>query len=227
MTSTSLLAVAVGCCLLGVPVPDSGTGLSDARIETLIEELASPNEAPTKRSGSGLRLPPGYDRSAQQEVYEARRRLFALGTQAFGVLIKHFDDDRYCSTQDTGYVDENWSVGKTCYLILKCNVQAYGSRPYALKAKGDKREVRKIPFRPEYVDDNGLKNANMAAEWWEARKNNSLAELQIEALEWAIAQESRDPNKYSEAEHSYLAGLLSKLRDSGSPLPPASLPIAK
>ena len=74
--------------------PAESPKLRGEEIEALIEQLVSPNQAPTKLAPRA-RYPEEYDREAQKRVREAWHKLWAAEIQAFPSLVKNFDDKRY------------------------------------------------------------------------------------------------------------------------------------
>ena len=54
-----------------------------------------------------------------------------------------------------------------------------------------------------------------ARTWWEKNKTKTLAEMQVDMLDWAIAAEAKNPDQVSDAERTYLAGLRTKIATSG------------
>jgi hypothetical protein len=177
---------------------------SEREINALIAQLVSPNRAPDDKNGPDATYPVGYDRDAQKRVRRAWSQLHRLGHRAFPYLFDHFDDKRYSFTADDGPADMNWSVGLACSDILVCHLQPYGIRG-----------------QPSYAKHYNLRTSAGAKLWWETRKDKSLRELQIETLEWVIAEEARTPLRYSDQERLYLHDLLAKLRAGSVPLAPS------
>jgi hypothetical protein len=206
-------------------IPADNSPLSGAEIESLIEKLASPNEAPTRR-GPSAKYPEGYDRDAQKRVKEAWGKLWKAELQAFPYLFKHFDDERYSFTMDGGFVDENWTVGRACSDIVKCYLQPFGYRPYARTDKSDDRGRPIGALRPSYVSAHRLHNSMEAAKWLAFRQHKTLLELQIEVIEWTIAKEAKNPDDYTDKERAYLDDFLTRARNADRPLA-HSVPFAK
>jgi hypothetical protein len=57
-------------------------------------------------------------------------------------------------------------------------------------------------------------------EWWKTHRTKTLRDLQIEALEWTIAEEEKRPKDYSVEERSELRQMLKELRQSKEALKP-------
>jgi hypothetical protein len=187
---------------------------SDEEINSLIQQLASPNQPP--KIGVSARYPADYDHDAQKRVRSAWTRLHKCGPQSFPYLFDHFDDKRYSFTADAGSEDYNWSVGKACFDIVRCHLQPLGT--FSLSS-GDRHGGGGRP-RPNYFYRQNLQRAAEAKRWWESRKQKSLCDLQIEVLDWVITEEAKTPKEYSDEERTYLLDLLTKLRAGNVPLTP-------
>jgi len=210
------ILIAATLCLLPVGAGAADPPPTGKEIEAEIEQLASPNKAPPSGpTGVGVvdqsDYPPGYDFSAQDHVDGAWQWLSDQGPRAFPYLLAHMDDKRYCLTADSGDSDVNWSVGKACHDIFRCNLQPYGD----FFTADHRIESRN---RPSYMKKFNLADHEAAKKWWEARKEKSLRELQIEALEWTIAEEAKTPEKFTDKERTYLHDLLANLRTADKPL---------
>lgn len=118
-----LLLVALSCALAMAaegkrPKPDRPPKDTNTRVQQLIEQLASPNQAP-KWGRKGERVfPENWDHQAQKKVQAARGELMAMGPDAFAELVKHFDDRRYCCTVEGPSAEENRTVGEVCGHIV-------------------------------------------------------------------------------------------------------------
>jgi hypothetical protein len=216
------LALVAFLSLLTTALSADEPTVADADIEALVAQLVSPNPEPLRRNSPTATYPAGYDRNAQKLVDHARLKLSDLGIRAFPILIKYLDDKRYSSTQDSGAVDENWTVGRTCKIVLTCHLQPYDSRIFAADTGGEPS----IRYRPTYsAAFTGSSKA--AKQWWEASKEKSLHDLQLEAVEWVVAEQAKDPEKYSNKDRKYMDGVRRKLLATDKPLKPSSPPIAK
>lgn len=193
---------------------------SKEEIERLIARLVSPNEAPG-RKGPRAVYPEGYDRAAQGRVNAAFHRLYELGPKAFPYLFDHFDDKRYAMTGDGIEAAVNKSVGQLCRDIVICHVRPYGpfTRPGSRGNAGTHRQ-----HLPSYFHE--FREPKDWHEWWQTRQDKPLKEVQIEILEWIVAEEHKTPDKYSTKELEGRQQLLDKLRMSDDPLKP-SWPFAR
>jgi hypothetical protein len=137
-------------------------------------------------------------------------------------LIEHLDDDRYCFTDEGAHNKQNWTVGAACADILRCNLQPFGagvrSGSFTLELAEGRGNGRK--YRPKYAVKHGLENVESAKEWWSTHKDKSLLELQMESIEWTIAEESKDPT-ISDEEREHMAKCLKEAQASDKPLRPS------
>jgi hypothetical protein len=182
---------------------------TNEQIEALIKKLVSPNKPP-KIDGGGAVYPAGFDRDANSRVQETWLAIQKLGTAAFPYLIPHFDDEQYSFTTDAGSSDSNWSVGRACSGIVWCQLFP------TFKFEGGESR----PWPPSYQVHFRLSTASGAKAWWDTHKQKSLRELQIEVLEWTIAEESKAPEKYSNDARSRLMEMRAELRIRKAPLEP-------
>lgn len=176
-------------------------GHDDAKRDyrALIEELASPNNKPTtsKRGGGHVKFPAGYSVKAQRRIDEARRILQDDIEESLPFLIDALDDKRYCLTIDWADGDAyyNFSVGEICKDVVRSHLEIYRD---------------KIGFSgPQHWKKY---NYAITKEWWAARKDRSLVELQIEAIDWAIELRKVDDMEGRTDRATELANL-EKLRD--------------
>jgi len=183
---------------------------SENEIKELIAQLVSPNPEPKLR-GDGWREPKGYDRDKQQKVIAAYEKLRKIGPKAFPFLIERFEDKRYCLTaSDSGVASMNVSVGHACRAIIDDQVQPYGFWP---RQSGDPRGK---PLRPSKHWE--LISRKEARKWWEKNKEKTLYQLQLENLDWVIAEEAKRPREFEDKERTYLQEIRKELVKSGKPL---------
>ncbi|MGA2031678.1 MAG: hypothetical protein ABSG68_05440 [Thermoguttaceae bacterium] len=130
-----------------------------------------------------------------------------IGFRAFPYLLDSLDDERYSFTawEDSRRVD--WSVGRACFEIIRDHLEPRWKRSGPPRAP-----------RPSYSEHCNLNKRAQAKAWWEIRKQKSLRELQIEALEWVVGEEARVPEKYPERDRKYLQAVLAGLRAGDAPL---------
>jgi hypothetical protein len=186
---------------------------TEREIKALIDQLVSPNVV-TPTDKCWPEHPPNYDREAQKRVLAAMKELRAIGLAAFPHLLAQIDDKRYCLTEDAGSCDFAYSVGTICYRTVDAHLQPYG--PHT-EGEGDPRERA---YRPDYMRQQKLTTPKVFQAWWNSHKDKTMRDVQIEVLEWTIAEEERRPSDFSVEERNHLRGLLIELRRSDKSLPP-------
>jgi len=194
--------------------------VTDEQIEALVNDLVSPNQPP-RTGGVYARFPAGYDREAQKRVRRAFHKLRELAPRSFPFLFDHFDDKRYSLTEDSGDTDKNYTVGQLCRDILASHLQ-----PDVWGHKEGGTSFRRRPSEPDYLAHYKLFQPEHARKWWAGRKDKWLRELQLEVLEWILAEETASPETYSDAQRERTKKCLDELRESKSPLKPG-FPFAK
>jgi hypothetical protein len=206
----SLLAtLAAVCCALLLLLPGKLVAAelqetpTTEEIRALIDMLVSPKTAAPN--------PITYkDLEASKDQREAFLKLRQVGLAAFPLLIERFDDDRYSFTFETPSSDMNYSVGRACQAVLRDYI-TLGTYDLAMPNGAD--DPMFIKRRPSYVAHFNLFDKRTAQEWWEQRKNKSLKELQLETLEWTIAEEAKNPKDFTDRERKFLDTCLKNLRD--------------
>lgn len=167
----------------------------------LVQQLASPNKQPKtqNRSDSAVRFPEGYDKKAQQRVAVARNTLHDNLEAALPALVEGLDDHRYSMTIDWADGDAyyNRSVGTICRSIIESNLEVYRD---------------KMSFTgPSHW--NAYRYKVISEEWYRTRQGRTLAELQIEAIDWAIKKRMEEsPEDIQDSRKNEVANL-QKLRD--------------
>jgi hypothetical protein len=180
---------------------------TDAQIKAFVDQLVSANPPRKKDDGKDLpSFPKGWDPEKQAKVGQAARRLMEIGPRAFPFLIDRWDDERYCMTVDGLSVLENHDVGQVCRIIVGKQLNPWGQ--WRLDAEG---RTQRRPLRPLF----DLGEQKEARAWWEKNKTKTLAQMQVDMLDWAIAAEAKNPDQVSDAERTYLAGLRTKIATSG------------
>jgi hypothetical protein len=220
MTRCRLLvaAVLVICASLAYSADKEKSPPSEQKIKSLLDRLVSPNPSPTTGEedpsvAPNVRWPSGYAHEKQKLVIEARSELKKLGVQAFPFLIERWDDKRYSLTMSNGLSGycHNHTVGKVCETIIYDQLQPYG---YWQLAGGDPRGRA---VRPRYLEK-FLSTQAATKQWWDKHKDMTLDKIQLEVLDWSIAEEAKAPKKYSK-DKKYLQQLRDKLVKGRKPLP--------
>jgi len=195
---------------------------SDQEIKVLVDRLASRNPRPItshedRDMGPDYRLPPGFESEKQLPVRDAYSQLRKLGILAFPMLIERWDDKHYsvtASNQLSGWC-RNYSVGEVCQMIIYDYLQPYG---YWQAGQGDPRGRRLRPQYPERF----LGSKPAAKKWWERHKDKTLSEMQLEAIDWVIAEEAKKPKQFSATERKRLQEIRDKLAKRKEPLSPGN-----
>ena len=151
------------------------------QIEDLINRLAFSNEPAVDRLfPTPSDTAPKMDRRVK--IHDAYNSLWVMhGFAAFPQLVAHLDDERQSVQFDS---IRRATVGKACYSILNNQLHDIAGYSYSWGRKGADGEnhVRPGYFNPIYQDE-GIKV------WLDKRKGRSLAELQLEVMEWTLARE--------------------------------------
>jgi len=199
---------------------------TEAEIKALIEQLASTNERPRAypevHEGPEAKYPRNYDEAAQKKVWATYRELKKIGPEAFPYLHAHLKDERYSLTEDTGSVFSNINVGFLCDWILKEQIS-----PFENKVVGEGYSAPRHPGHPN--SETGPRGPRPArpnyysliqsdAQWFKNHQHSSLHSIQIEALQWMIAEEEKDPKTYDAEERTELKRILAKLVKTKTPL---------
>jgi len=147
------------------------------RIESLIDLLASKNQAPEVRGNARrgedqtITFPKDYDRSLQVPVYLAVKELLAEEEAAMDLLLAHEGDDRY-SFSTNSEIDNNVTVSEACKWIAAKKLLAYEPELHV---------ITRTQFGLYPADAKGSLKT-----WWSNNKMRGLATLQTEALDAAI-----------------------------------------
>lgn len=182
-------------------------------IQELIKALANKNEPPPiDDSGPGRAVfPPDYDWVEQARVISVWQKLHDRGEEAFPDLVAHVKDREYCVSCphfNTG-AWSNRTVGKICWYILTAHIEPY-HRPTSMGMS------HVVPKDPDKI-----------REWWERRKDCSLAELQLEAISvarknWLTIKVIRNGGPVLEEQRKegieLLDSLAEKIKESGEPI---------
>jgi hypothetical protein len=189
-----LLSLQHGVQAADQPRPDQAV----EKYRDLIQRLVSPNQEPLtqNRSAGAVKFPEGYDVEAQKRIDVARQSLRDDFERALPFLIDALKDDRYSMTIDWGEGDAcyNYSVGGICGNVIASQLEVYRNR----MGFSGPRHWHQYSYPT-------------TKEWFETRKNRNLAELQVEAIDWAM--ERRKNEGKGEAVVKDLAEL-QKLRDA-------------
>lgn len=192
---------------------DETKGDAKRDYRALVAELASPNSEPTTsyRGGGHVHFPRRYNVKAQRRIDEVRHILRDNIEASLPFLVAALNDERYSLTINWADGDAyyNRSVGSICKNVIASHLEIYRD---------------KIGFSgPQHWNKY---NYPISKEWWARRKDKSLAELQVEAIDWAIELRKVDDMEARTDRATELAEL-EKLRDeiksTGKPAKPMPL----
>jgi hypothetical protein len=153
-----------------------------ARIECLIELLASKNAAPTvvgdatMGDDQTIDFPKSYERSLQVPVYLAVKELLAEDEAAMDLLLAHKNDDRYSFSVNSS-TDYNISVSGACRWIAKQKLSCYEPEIHVITRS-------QFGVYPEVSPFKGP--GESFESWWNKNKGRGLAALQLEAIDAEI-----------------------------------------
>jgi hypothetical protein len=161
--------------------PAAGETADDPR--SLIDALADRNPAP-KLIGDAddpvAVFDPKFDWDEYDRAWRAIPALVHHAESAWPELVRHVDDERYCTTFESVSGDtHNWTVGDACRSIIGRNL----SQAYYQNLQPESVLIYSRFRWPDLWNDRKQFNA-----WFEARRKKKLYELQIEACEWAISE---------------------------------------
>jgi hypothetical protein len=222
MTLPRTLLFTMLCVASTLTFAENEIVVSDESVKQLAAQLASPNKAPLVIGNGGqgpdAEYPAGFDKKSQETVFRARSKLDRLGLSAFPHLINLMDDTRYCMTVDDSEADRNYSVGETCIGIIRCRLEPYNR--FQFTAGNPHEDPRGRARRPCYTQ-HFLGDRDSAQKWWNAHKDKTLLELQVEVLEWIIDEEARNQRKYTAVEREFLNTTLKKMQTTKQTLEPS------
>ena len=175
-------------------------------IEALIEKLAISDQPAGQ---DPIYTPPKDTPRTDKRVvaYDAASKLKSYGKKAFPYLLKHFDDKRQ-SVAFRRVIPHD--VGDACYCIICSQIfylpQDYRGSFYRTGADGKTHERA-------YFSNDGLFTCDTIESWLEERKEKSLEEMQIEALQWLIEQEKQIGFRNEEDKDNFLYPLERQLAE--------------
>ena len=173
-------------------------------------QLVSPNQAPEDGSPR-IKYPPDYDRKAQKVVLSAYYKLKDNAPRSFPFVSEHLADKRYALTEDAGDFMKNYLVRDLCRDVIVGNLQpdVWGHKPGGTS-------YRTRPRQPDYIRHFGVLGFGKK-DWWMAHRDKSLIDLQIEVMEFVVAEAKKQPDKYTQDELSKWNLELEKLQTTKTP----------
>ena len=166
-----------------------GNNANNEIIESLIAKLHSTNKDPNPDMRPFvIRLPSDYNTHAQDQVEDARKQLIELGKDAFPTLIAHVNDEGYSRSIETAVL-RGQSVGEVCFDIIEDQVDLAGMS-YKSRLGSDGQEHGYMGYLDQFFSDGGNRQKALN-DWWNQHHDQSLKQMQIEALKWAIEREQK------------------------------------
>ena len=112
----------------------------------------------------------------------------------------------------------NLTVGDVCQRLIYGQVQPSGCRQvYSPSTSAIYKPPQAPTCRPIYPIV-FLSSKEKARQWWEKHKGKRLDEIQLEVLDWIMAEETKQPKEVSDMERQLLQETRQKLASSRKPL---------
>src|SRR5262245_9540230 len=169
----------LGLLVLAVTVRVDEAGDKKARLtpeecERLVEQLVSPDKP--RFTENHVPLTEKALLEKQKTIKAAYDKLSANIEVALPILVTHVHDQRFSYVYEDvyrgAYID--LPVGAACCRMIFAHVEVY--REHVTRVQNGR--LRSLSFLSG--ECGGIDN------WWKSRKNNTLAELQLEGIEWAM-----------------------------------------
>jgi hypothetical protein len=152
--------------------------ITAAECERLVTQLINPNKPPFK--GDYYTFPEKLDlrkiAKQQEKICGAYDSLSDNIEASLPILVEHVGDDRFSYVYEdvgTSGVITKASVGEACRQIIEAHVEVY-------RQEVTRTDFASIPRCPSFIGAcGGVKK------WWKSWKEKTLAELQVEGIEWA------------------------------------------
>jgi uncharacterized protein YceK len=200
----------------GSMVDFGGERADSETIESLIAQLRSKNKDPNPKGKYLGQLPDSFDWRVQKQVDIAFQKLGEFGKRAFPILLNHLNDKEY-----SGPISEfgdcpngslSLSVGDVCCRIIKTQVDQAESGYKSRLGRDGQSHCHKGYFS-QFFKNEGDTPQVAYRRWWKEHRDQSLKQMQAEALRWAIAQERSIGFPEEKDEERYLEPLLTRLRE--------------
>jgi hypothetical protein len=184
--AVAALAAFAGLCPAGEKNP-APKPLTRDECRKLVEQLSSKTPPPFAEEYV-RELPPGAQSvldKTQAPIREAYNSLSANFETALPELVRGIGDDRFSHVYEDGSsgVYSKTTVGLVCADLIRKHIEVY--HQYTTKL-----DATSIPRSISFFESVGG-----IEKWWAKRKGTPLAELQLEAIEWAARQPKPDEFK--------------------------------
>jgi hypothetical protein len=156
-----------------------------AQCERLVKRLVSRDKPPFTRTyapGLPKAVSESSLRKKQKQIKAAYDELSARIEVSLPVLVAHVADERFSYVYEEGItgVYEFATVGEACREIIAAHVCVYD------------KAVRKYDIEGRSSSLWFIGACGGFAKWWKGRKGRSLADLQLEGIDWALRQPKPD-----------------------------------
>jgi hypothetical protein len=210
-TGVAFAAVMFASMLAVAADPPARRILTTKECKQLVERLVNPGKAPF--DGFVHNLPKGLSesglRKSQQPIADAYNELSANIEQARTVLEAHQNDERFSYVYEEGIsgVYECASVGRACSRILDEHINVYREPVTKRDEEGRRKSL--------WIEES--KEPRPAAK----TPGSTLADLQLEGIEWALRQTQPDyftKQEWAKARES-LEKMAGQIRETKKPIP--------
>jgi hypothetical protein len=191
---------------------DKKARLTPEECERLVEQLVNPGKPPFTEDYV-LEPPKNLDEKALEKIRAAYGKLSANIEVALPILVKHVNDARFSYVYEdvgTSGAFVKADVGFACRRIIRAHVEVYSRHVTIYYVEGRSRCRSFI-----YDECGGIDK------WWKRRQNNTLAELQLEGIEWNLRlkkpQYFKSERDWVRAKES-LEKMAKEIRDSKKPI---------
>jgi hypothetical protein len=165
--------------------PGDGPGetkrpVTRAECEQLVARLVYPHKPPFAGHDT-LKPPANMDREALAKIKAAYDTLSDNFEVSLPVLVKHADDERFSYVYEdagTSCAFVKGDVGWACCRIIEAHVEVY-------REHLEYEDPSHILRCPSFIGDKWAE----VRRWSKGRQGKALAELQLEAIAWALRQE--------------------------------------
>jgi hypothetical protein len=212
VTTLGFLSFATSGCAGEKPTSPTKR-LTAAQCERLVKRLVNPGQPPFTEEYVLIDDYKGPSESSlrkkQKPIAAAYDELSANIEVSLPVLVTHAADKRFSYVYEVGIsgVYRCATVGTACRQIITAHVDVYHQAVRKYDADGRSKSL-------------WFGEGQTLSAWWKDRKGRSLADLQLEGIEWALRQPK--PNYFSKREWATakksLKRLAGQIRESKKPI---------
>lgn len=178
----------------------------ESKLERLINRLAISNEVASNKQPLLNNKKDDISKKIE-EVYEVANEIAQYEKEAFPYLLRYLNDKRQ-SAPFRSVIPHD--VGDACYCIIRRLIYKLPvDYPRSFYRKGEDGKSKER----QYFLKEDLFNKLTVADWLSKRKNNSLKEIQLEALEWLVEEEYKIGFAQEKDKEVYLYPLLREVEN--------------